>query len=128
MAATDVEVATFHGWCLRLRPATPRCVAPVAALVAHEHPRRQVVRLEPRNPPPPINFVEWDGLVRLCFNRKNKTLSAVFHTKSVDFYANRYTKAWGSRSRGAAAQQWHGAFQTSFGSSLVLCEQLAKRV
>ena len=37
-----------------------------------------VVRLEPRNPPPPINFVEWDGLVRLCFNRKNKTLGAIF--------------------------------------------------
>jgi len=42
-----------------------------------------VVRLEPRNPPPPVNFVEWDGLVRLCFNRKNKTLSAIFRTKSV---------------------------------------------
>ena len=23
-----------------------------------------VVRLEPRNPPPPVNFQEWDGLVR----------------------------------------------------------------
>ena len=42
-----------------------------------------VVRLEPRNPPPPVNFVEWDGLVRLCFNRKNKTLAAIFRTKSV---------------------------------------------
>jgi len=42
-----------------------------------------VVRLEPKNPPPPINFVEWDGLVRLCFNRKNKTLGAIFRTKSV---------------------------------------------
>jgi len=42
-----------------------------------------VVRLEPKNPPPPINFIEWDGLVRLCFNRKNKTLGAIFRTKSV---------------------------------------------
>ena len=42
-----------------------------------------VVRIEPRNPPPPISFAEWDGLVRLCFNRKNKTLSAIFRTKSV---------------------------------------------
>ena len=42
-----------------------------------------VVRLEPKNPPPPVNFIEWDGLVRLCFNRKNKTLSAIFRTKSV---------------------------------------------
>ena len=36
-----------------------------------------VVRIEPLHPPPPVNFVEWDGLVRLCFNRKNKTLRAV---------------------------------------------------
>jgi 18S rRNA (adenine1779-N6/adenine1780-N6)-dimethyltransferase len=42
-----------------------------------------VVRLEPKNPPPPINFVEWDGLVRLCFNRKNKTLGAIFRHKAV---------------------------------------------
>ena len=37
-----------------------------------------VVRFEPRNPPPPINFLEWDGMVRACFGRKNKTLSAIF--------------------------------------------------
>jgi len=35
-----------------------------------------VVRLEPRNPPPPINFKEWDGLTRMAFVRKNKTLGA----------------------------------------------------
>lgn len=66
-----------------------------------------VVRIEPKNPPPPINFQvsfalvirpyscwcqpsvcnqpawsslwkEWDGLVRIAFVRKNKTLSAAF--------------------------------------------------
>lgn len=37
-----------------------------------------MVRIEPRNPPPPINFVEWDGLTRIAFVRKNKTLSAAF--------------------------------------------------
>uniref|UniRef100_A0A1B6GX66 rRNA adenine N(6)-methyltransferase n=1 Tax=Cuerna arida TaxID=1464854 RepID=A0A1B6GX66_9HEMI len=37
-----------------------------------------VVRIEPINPPPPINFKEWDGLTRIAFVRKNKTLSAVF--------------------------------------------------
>jgi len=42
-----------------------------------------VVRIEPRNPPPPINFLEWDGLVRLCFQRKHKTLAAIFKTNSV---------------------------------------------
>ena len=42
-----------------------------------------VVRLEPRNPPPPINFQEWDGLTRICFVRKNKTLSASFSQTSA---------------------------------------------
>jgi len=42
-----------------------------------------VVRIEPRNPPPPINFKEWDGLTRVCFVRKNKTLSAAFNSTGV---------------------------------------------
>jgi len=42
-----------------------------------------VVRIKPHNPPPPVNFLEWDGLVRLCFGRKNKTLGAIFKTKAV---------------------------------------------
>lgn len=42
-----------------------------------------VVRLEPRNPPPPINFTEWDGLTRIAFLRKNKTLAAAFRQTSV---------------------------------------------
>jgi 18S rRNA (adenine1779-N6/adenine1780-N6)-dimethyltransferase len=33
-----------------------------------------VVRIEPRNPPPPINYREWDGLTRIAFVRKNKTV------------------------------------------------------
>ncbi|GAB6028953.1 dimethyladenosine transferase [Chamberlinius hualienensis] len=40
-----------------------------------------VVRIEPRIPPPPINFQEWDGLLRNIFTRKNKTLSAIFKQK-----------------------------------------------
>ncbi|XP_073157045.1 ribosomal RNA small subunit methyltransferase [Henckelia pumila] len=42
-----------------------------------------VVRIEPRKPLPPVNFKEWDGLVRICFNRKNKTLGSLFRQKSV---------------------------------------------
>jgi len=42
-----------------------------------------VIRIEPKNPPPPINFMEWDGLVRICFSRKNKTLRAVFNSKPI---------------------------------------------
>lgn len=55
-----------------------------------------VVRIEPMNPPPAINykvqklilfklsiFQEWDGLLRLAFLRKNKTLLAIFRQKNV---------------------------------------------
>nr|CAD7194157.1 unnamed protein product [Timema douglasi] len=42
-----------------------------------------VVRIEPRNPPPPVNFKEWDGLTRIAFNRKNKTLGAAFKQSLV---------------------------------------------
>jgi 18S rRNA (adenine1779-N6/adenine1780-N6)-dimethyltransferase len=31
----------------------------------------------------PVNFVEWDGLIRLCFNRKNKTLNSSLRDKKV---------------------------------------------
>jgi len=30
-----------------------------------------------------VNFTEWDGLVRILFNRKHKTLHGVMGTKSV---------------------------------------------
>ncbi|KAL3925794.1 MAG: hypothetical protein SGILL_000175 [Bacillariaceae sp.] len=43
----------------------------------------RVVRIELKNPPPPVNFVEWDGMIRLLFNRKNKTLRAVLMTKAT---------------------------------------------
>ncbi|KAH0731693.1 hypothetical protein KY289_002881 [Solanum tuberosum] len=42
-----------------------------------------VVRIEPRGTLTPVNFKEWDGLVRICFNRKNKTIGSIFRQKSV---------------------------------------------
>ncbi|KAI3679014.1 hypothetical protein L6452_38320 [Arctium lappa] len=42
-----------------------------------------VVRIEPRKPAPVVNFKEWDGLVRICFTRKNKTLGAIFRQKRI---------------------------------------------
>lgn len=43
----------------------------------------QVVRIEIRQPAPEVNFAEWDGFIRLLFNRKHKTLRAILTTKSV---------------------------------------------
>lgn len=42
-----------------------------------------VVRIEPRNPPPSVNFMEWDGMLRVCFQRKHRMLRAVFLQKST---------------------------------------------
>ena len=42
-----------------------------------------VIRLDPFHPPPPVSFEEWDGLVKLLFNRKNKKASAIFRSKST---------------------------------------------
>ncbi|AOA62985.1 18S rRNA dimethylase [Komagataella phaffii CBS 7435] len=42
-----------------------------------------VVRIEVKNPRPNIDFNEWDGLLRICFVRKNRTISAGFKNKSV---------------------------------------------
>ena len=43
----------------------------------------RVVRIELRNPPPPVDFTEWDGMVRLLFNRKNKTLRSGLMVKAT---------------------------------------------
>merc|ERR1712137_78458 len=42
-----------------------------------------VVRISPRNPPPPVNFKEWDSLTRIAFSRKNKTLGGIFKQSNV---------------------------------------------
>lgn len=42
-----------------------------------------LVRIEPRKPAPPINFIEWDGLIKICFNRRHRILNAIFANKNV---------------------------------------------
>lgn len=42
-----------------------------------------VIRVEPRNPPVLVDFKEWDGMIRFCFNRRNKTLGAIFKQDNV---------------------------------------------
>lgn len=42
-----------------------------------------VVRIEPRNPPPKVNFKEWDGMLRICFHRKHRMLRANFTNKTA---------------------------------------------
>lgn len=42
-----------------------------------------VVRVEPYSPAPPVVFSEWDGLLRVLFLRKNKTVAANLKTTAV---------------------------------------------
>ena len=42
-----------------------------------------VVRIEPINPPPKIDYQQWDGLVRICFSRKLKMLRAIFKNNKI---------------------------------------------
>ena len=42
-----------------------------------------VVRIEPIQPGPDINLQEWDGLLKVAFLRKNKTLGSIFRHKSI---------------------------------------------
>ena len=37
-----------------------------------------VIRMIPKNPRPQISYEEWDGLLRICFVRKNKVLRGNF--------------------------------------------------
>lgn len=42
-----------------------------------------VVRLAPLDPPPPVRFEEFDGLTRIAFNRRNKSLRANMQASGV---------------------------------------------
>ncbi|ORZ31407.1 S-adenosyl-L-methionine-dependent methyltransferase [Catenaria anguillulae PL171] len=56
-----------------------------------------VVRVEPIQPPPPVNFAEWDGMVRICFSRKNKTLNASFKSSGVYEMCEANYKTWAAQ-------------------------------
>ena len=43
----------------------------------------KVVRIEPKNPPPDINYQEWDSMLRVVFLRKNKTIGSGFKQKAT---------------------------------------------
>ncbi len=54
-----------------------------------------VVRIVPKNPRPQISYEEWDGLLRVVFVRKNKTVRASFFgtTSVMDMLESNY-RTW----------------------------------
>jgi len=61
-----------------------------------------VVRIVPIDPPPPVRFEEFDGLTRILFARRNKTVRANFGAKGIAEMLEGNYKAW-------LAQQQHQA-------------------
>lgn len=54
-----------------------------------------VVRIVPKRPRPQISYEEWDGLLRICFVRKNRTLRSAFvGTSSVMDMLEANWKLW----------------------------------
>lgn len=53
-----------------------------------------VVRLEPKNPRPQISYEEWDGLLRIVFVRRNKTIQAGFKGKAILGLLERNYRTW----------------------------------
>ncbi|KAF8841018.1 rRNA adenine dimethylase [Paxillus ammoniavirescens] len=53
-----------------------------------------VVRMVPLDPPPPVKFEEFDGLGRIIFSRKNKTVHATFMAKGVLDMLEKNWRTW----------------------------------
>lgn len=53
-----------------------------------------VVRIVPLDPPPPVRFEEFDGLTRIIFSRRNKTIHANFQAKGVSEMLEKNWKTW----------------------------------
>jgi 18S rRNA (adenine1779-N6/adenine1780-N6)-dimethyltransferase len=53
-----------------------------------------VVRIVPLDPPPPVRFEEFDGLTRIIFSRRNKTVHASFQAKGVAEMLEKNWKTW----------------------------------
>lgn len=53
-----------------------------------------VVRLEPKNPRPQISYDEWDGLLRIVFVRRNRTIQAGFKSKAVMTLIEKNYRTW----------------------------------
>ncbi|KAF8890699.1 S-adenosyl-L-methionine-dependent methyltransferase [Infundibulicybe gibba] len=53
-----------------------------------------VVRVVPRDPPPPVRFEEFDGLGRILFSRRNKTVHGNFMAKGVIEMLEKNWRTW----------------------------------
>ncbi|XP_953139.1 dimethyladenosine transferase, putative [Theileria annulata] len=53
-----------------------------------------VVKIVPRQQPLVVDFGEWDGMIRICFSRKRRTLRSLFKKQSVLSILESNYKSW----------------------------------
>ncbi|AFZ81420.1 dimethyladenosine transferase, putative [Theileria equi strain WA] len=53
-----------------------------------------IVKIVPRDQPLVVDFGEWDGLIRVCFSRKRRTLRSLFKNQAVLSILECNYKAW----------------------------------
>ncbi|SPO05166.1 probable dimethyladenosine transferase [Cephalotrichum gorgonifer] len=64
-----------------------------------------VVRIEPRTDKPNISWDEWDGMLRVCFMRKNKTMNATWTGNKVRAMVEQNWITWASINAGAVPER-----------------------
>ncbi len=67
-----------------------------------------VIRMVPLDPPPPVKFEEYDGLGRIIFSRRNKTIHGNFMAKGVIDMLEKNWRTWCSETnRVCICFLWH---------------------
>lgn len=82
--------AQFHAICSHILKVGKNNFSPPPQVES------SVVRIEPRPDRPDISWEELDGMLRICFNRKNKTLRSSFFVKQVRELIERNWVTWAS--------------------------------
>ncbi|CRG86944.1 dimethyladenosine transferase [Talaromyces islandicus] len=82
--------AQFHAVCSHIMKVGKNNFSPPPQVES------SVVRIEPRPDRPDISWEEFDGMLRICFNRKNKTLRSSFFVKQVRELIERNWVTWAS--------------------------------
>jgi 18S rRNA (adenine1779-N6/adenine1780-N6)-dimethyltransferase len=65
--------------------------------------------MSPRDPPPKVRFEEFDGLNRVIFSRRNKTVRACFQAKGVKELLEGNYKTWCAETGKVSFGDGHGA-------------------
>lgn len=87
-----------------------------------------VVRMVPRDPPIEVDFREWDGLMRICFGRKRKTLKSSFGmTHTLKMLEENY-KTWCALSGTAPAKESMKELTLDALNAVGLAEQRAIKI